>query len=155
MMQYREQVEDLLAEYAWRLDNDKLEEWTELFTQDARYEILPRDNLDRGYSLALMCCRNQAMLRDRVLALRVANEYNLHYDRHVISVPKYISVGDEEIVFEANYVVIQTDQHGNSKVFSSGVYKDRVVMQDGILRIKEKLVVVDTFCVPTLIATPL
>jgi len=155
MTQYREQVEDLLADYAWRLDNDKLEEWTELFTEDARYEILPRDNVDRGYPLALMCCRNRAMLRDRVLALRVANEYNLHYDRHVISVPKYMQVSDEEVAFEANYVVIQTDQHGASKVFSSGVYRDRVVVRDGAMRIKEKLVVVDTFCVPTLIATPL
>src|SRR5690606_7553475 len=67
MTQYRERVEDLLADYAWRLDNDKLEAWTELFTEDARYEILPRDNVDRGYPLALMCCRNQAMLRDRIL----------------------------------------------------------------------------------------
>lgn len=155
MTQYREGIQDLLAEYAWLLDNDKLEEWTELFTPDARYEILPRDNVDRGYPLALMCCRNQAMLRDRVLALRVANEYNLHYDRHVIGIPKYMSVSHDELAFEVNYVVIQTDQHGSSKVFSSGVYKDRVAVEDGVMRIKEKLVVVDTFCVPTLIATPL
>lgn len=154
-MQYREQIQDLLAEYAWRLDNDKLEAWTELFTEDARYEILPRDNVDRGYPLALMCCRNQAMLRDRVLALRVANEYNLHYDRHVIGVPKYMGAGGDEIALEANYVVIQTDQHGASKVFSSGVYQDRIAVRDGVMRIKEKRVIVDTFCVPTLIATPL
>lgn len=155
MTQYRERVQDLLAEYAWRLDNDKLEAWTELFTEDASYEILPRDNVDRGYPLALMCCRNLAMLRDRVLALRVANEYNLHYDRHVIGVPRYTGVGGDELTFEANYVVIQTDQHGASKVFSAGVYKDRIVVEDGAMRIKEKRVIVDTFCVPTLIATPL
>lgn len=154
-MQYREQVQDLLAEYAWLLDNDRLEEWTTLFTEDARYEILPRDNVDRGYPLALMCCRNLAMLRDRVLALRVANEYNLHYDRHLIGVPRYTSVDDEQWCFEANYVVIQTDQHGASKVFSAGVYQDRVVVENGVMRIKEKRVIVDTFCVPTLIATPL
>jgi len=155
MNQYRERIQDLLADYAWHLDNDKLEQWTELFTEDARYEILPRDNVDRGFSLALMACRNQAMLRDRVLALRVANEYNVHYDRHVIGIPKFLSVKESEVSFEANYVVIQTDQHGNSKVFSSGVYKDRVVLENGQLRIKDKKVVIDTFCVPTLIATPL
>ena len=155
MNQYRERIQDLLADYAWRLDNDKLEEWTELFTEDARYEILPRDNVDRGYTLALMACRNQAMLRDRVLALRVANEYNVHYDRHVIGIPKYQSVTDNEVSFEVNYVVIQTDQHGNSKVFSAGVYQCRVVLHNDQLRIKENKVVIDTFCVPTLIATPL
>lgn len=155
MKQYRERVQDLLAQYAWRLDNDKLEEWTELFTSDARYEIVPRDNVDRGYPLALLCCRNQAMLRDRVLALRVANEYNVHYDRHIISVPNYLAINEDELLFEVNYVVIQTDQQGNSKVFSSGVYKDRVVEVNGELRFKEKIVITDTFCVPTLIATPI
>lgn len=155
MTQYREQIQDLLVEYAWRLDNDKLEEWTELFTEDARYEILPRDNVDRGFPLALMCCRNQAMLRDRILALRVANEYNIHYDRHIINAPKIMDVQFDEICIEANYLVVQTNQDGVSKVFSAGVYKDRIKVIDDGLRFKEKLVVVDTFCVPTLIATPL
>ena len=155
MTQYREQIQDLLVEYAWRLDNDKLEEWTELFTEDARYEILPRDNVDRGFPLALMCCRNQAMLRDRILALRVANEYNIHYDRHIINEPKIMEVVGDEICIEANYLVVQTSQEGVSKVFSAGVYKDRIKVINGSLRFKEKLVVVDTFCVPTLIATPL
>lgn len=155
MTQYREQIQDLLVEYAWRLDNDKLEEWTELFTDDARYEILPRDNVDRGFSLALMCCRNQAMLRDRILALRVANEYNIHYDRHIINSPKIMDVQGDEICIEANYLIVQTNQDGISKVFSAGVYKDRIKVVGETLRFKEKLVVVDTFCVPTLIATPL
>ncbi|OXR48074.1 anthranilate 1,2-dioxygenase [Pusillimonas sp. T2] len=155
MTPYRERIQDLLIEYAWRLDNDKLEEWTELFTEDARYEILPRDNFDRGYPLALLCCRNQAMLRDRILALRVANEYNIHYDRHMINAPKIMDVQGDEICIEANYLVVQTSQDGVTKVFSAGLYKDRIKVVDGQLRFKEKLVIADTFCVPTLIATPI
>ncbi len=151
----RPAIDDLLVEYAWRLDNDKLEEWTELFTEDARYEIVPRDNHDRGYPLALISCKNRAMLRDRILALRMANEYNIHYDRHIIGAAKIMEASENTWKIEANYLVVQTDQGGNSKVFSTGVYKTTLERRDGQLLIKEKIVVADTFCVPTLIATPL
>ena len=35
----------LLDEYVERFDEDRLEEWLELFTEDATYQVLPRDNL--------------------------------------------------------------------------------------------------------------
>lgn len=155
MTQDRALIQDLMAEYAWRLDNDRLEEWAELFTEDARYEIVPRDNHVRGLPLALISCRNRAMLRDRILALRVANEYNIHQDRHIIGPARVMSEQEDGLRIEANYVVVQTDSGGHSKVFSAGVYKDWLQRRDGQLFIREKIVVVDTFCVPTLIATPL
>lgn len=155
MIEMRNLIADLLVEYGWRIDNDKLEDWVELFTEDARYDVIPRDNYERGLPLCLISCKNRAMIRDRILALRVANEYNLHFDRHIISTAKIIEQGDETIRIEANYVVLQTDQTGSSKVFSTGVYHDLLVLENGRLLIKDKVVVVDTFCVPTLIATPI
>ena len=155
MTQDRLLIQDLMTEYAWRLDNDKLEEWTELFTEDARYEIVPRDNYARGLPLALISCRNRAMLRDRILALRMANEYNIHQDRHIVGPARVMREEGDELTIEASYVVVQTDAGGNSRVFSAGVYQDKLQKTGGQLRIREKIVVADTFCVPTLIATPL
>lgn len=155
MNRVRELVDELLADYAWLIDNDKLEEWTELFTEDARYDIIPRENHERGLPLCLISCKNRAMIRDRVLALRVANEYNIHYDRHIIGPTKIIGHDEGTVRIEANYLVLQTSQAGDSKVFSTGVYRDLLVLVEGRLRIKDKVVIADTFRVPTLIATPI
>jgi len=40
-------------------------------------------------------------------------------------------------------------------VFSVGEYRDRVVVVDGIARLREKSVVLDTCKIHTLLATPL
>jgi anthranilate 1,2-dioxygenase small subunit len=148
-------IGELLTDYGWLIDNDRLEEWVELFTEDGRYDVIPRDNYDRHLPLCLISCKNRSMIRDRILSLRVANEYNLHYDRHVIGPPKILEQDSVSARIEASYVVLQTDQGGNSKVFSTGAYHALLVLDDGRMRIRDNVVVVDTFCVPTLIATPI
>lgn len=155
MRDWRNLVADFLVEYAWLLDNDKLQEWVQLFEPEGRYNVVPRDNYDQGLSLGLLSCKNRSMIQDRILALRVANEYNIHYDRHIVGPAKLIEQLGDSIRIEANYLVVQTDQGGYSKVFSAGVYRDDLVLRDERLLIRDKLVVVDTFCVQTLIATPL
>jgi len=151
----RNRVTDFLVEYAWLVDNDHLEQWVELFAPEGRYEIIPRENVVRGMPLALLSCRNKAMVGDRVLALRVANEYNEHVDRHVISPPRVVEVTDGTVRFEANFIVAQTDQRGNSKLFAAGTYQTLLAFDADSMLIREHLVILDTFCVPTLIATPL
>ena len=49
----RFEIEDLLAAYAAALDGDALETWPEFFTDDCFYQIIPRDNYERGLPLAL------------------------------------------------------------------------------------------------------
>ena len=88
------------------------------------------------------------------LPLRQANEYNLHYDRHMISNVR-IRPKDEGLWrIDANYAVFQTNLEGRSTLFSVGRYQDSVRQDGGTLRFVEKLVIMDTFAVPTLLATP-
>jgi salicylate 5-hydroxylase small subunit len=63
----RYEIEELFAEYAAALDAVDLERWPEFFTEPCFYEIIPRENYDRGLPLALMRCESQGMLRDRVV----------------------------------------------------------------------------------------
>ena len=58
--------------------------WLDLFAAECRYQIVPRENFDRGLPAALVFCDSRAMLEDRIRALREANKYNIHTDRHVI-----------------------------------------------------------------------
>lgn len=151
----RATFDDLLAEYGFLIDSDRLEEWLELFVEDCVYRIVPRENHVRGLPLALMLCENKNMLRDRVRALRSANVYNIHVDRHLISGTRYRGEVEGVHLVEAGYAVFQTDQDGRSRLFSVGQYHDRVVFEGGAPRFKEKLVIADTAAVPTLLATPL
>ena len=146
---------DLMADYADRIDGERFEEWLELFTEDARYDVIPRENVDQGLRVSLILCSNKAQLRDRITALREANEYNLHYDRHLVSSVRAKLAADGTVEIWANYAVYQTNLEGQSRLFSVGRYHDRARLENGKLLLCDKRVIVDTFSVPTLLATPL
>lgn len=151
----REMAIDLLDEYAERIDADRLEDWLDLFAEDCTYRIVPRENYDQALPLPIMLCPNKNVLRDRIVSLRHANKFNLHYDRHLITGVRARPDGDRQVRIEANFAIYQTTLEGESRLFSVGRYRDRVRHDGEKLLIVEKLVVIDTFAVPHLIATPL
>jgi 3-phenylpropionate/cinnamic acid dioxygenase small subunit len=148
-------VHDLLAEYGALLDGAKYDEWLDLFAQECRYNVMPRENHDRGLPAALIFCDSRAVLEDRIRALCEANKYNIHIDRHLIGLPRLLSPEAEQLVVEAPFAVFQTDQEGSTRLFATGLYRDRLELAEGGPKIRDKLVLLDTFAVPTLLATPL
>ena len=142
----------LLAEYGALIDAAKFDQWLDLFAAECRYEIAPRENFDRGLPAALVFCDSRAMLEDRIRALREANKYNIHTDRHLIGLPRIL---DEGFAVEAPFAVYQTDQEGETRLFATGLYRDRLEAIGRQLKIREKLILLDTFAVPSLLATPL
>ena len=143
---------DLLAEYGALIDIAKFDEWLDLFAKECRYQIVPRENFDRGLPAALVFCDSRAMLEDRIRALREANKYNIHTDRHVIGLPRIFEDG---LKVEAPFAVFQTNQEGETRLFATGLYRDRLEILGRGLKIRDKLILLDTFAVPTLLATPL
>ena len=148
-------VNELLSEYVERIDGDRLEEWIELFTDDAVYRVIPRENVEQNLPASIILCTNKNMLRDRIVSLRNANEYNPHQDRHIISGLRILSQQGESWKLQANYALFQTDIEGRSRLFSVGEYRDTVRLEDGQLLFGEKVAIVDTFAIPTLLATPI
>jgi anthranilate 1,2-dioxygenase small subunit len=148
-------VHALLAEYGALLDHARYDDWLGLFGAECRYQVMPRENYDRGLPVALISCNARAGLEDRIDALREANKYNIHTDRHVIGLPRIVAAETDAVAVEAPFAVYQTDQEGGTRLFATGLYCDRLVRADGSLRIADKLVLLDTFAVPSLLATPL
>ena len=141
----------LLAAYGALLDLGQYDDWLALFAAECRYEVVPRENYDAGLPAALMLCDSRGMLEDRIMALREANKFNIHTDRHLIGLPRF--VGALEI--EAPFAVYQSDEEGETRLFATGLYRDRLARAGARLVIAQKLVLLDTFAVPTLLATPL
>jgi len=148
-------VQALLAEYGALLDLGRYDAWLDLFAAECRYSVVPRENYDAGLPVALILCDSRAMLEDRIDALREANKYNIHTDRHLIGLPRIAAEDAGGLEIEAPFAVYQTDQEGETRLFATGLYRDRLHRTGEALRIADKLVVLDTFAVPSLLATPL
>lgn len=142
-------------DYARSIDDDQLERWPHFFVEDCFYQIIPRENIEQGLPLGLLSCDSKGMLLDRLKSLRDANIYNIHYPRHFISNIEVIDQQGSLYQVHANYMVIQSDQEGFSKIFSVGHYRDKVVWSEDGWRFQEKVVVVDTFNIQNLLALPL
>jgi anthranilate 1,2-dioxygenase small subunit len=149
----RTAVLDLLAEYGGLLDAVQYDEWLDLFAPECRYQVVPRENFAQRLPAGLICCDSRRMLEDRIMALREANKYNIHTDRHLIGLPRLVD--RTGLAIEAPFAVYQTDQEGETRLFATGLYRDRLEPAGAGLKIADKLVLIDTFAVPTLLATPL
>lgn len=145
----------LLADYGWLIDEARYDDWLALFAESCSYRVVPRENLALGLPGSLMSCDSKDMLRDRVTALTDANKYNIHVPRHVIGLPRLTRLAPDALALEAAYTVFQSDQEGEVRLFSVGSYRDRLRVVGGRLLIEQKLVIVDSFAVPSLLATPL
>jgi len=146
---------ELMAEYAMALDEDRLEDWVELFDEVCDYRIVTRENVEQGLPNVLMWCDNKNMLRDRVESYRNVNLYNPHYDRHVIGPLRIVGEKGGVWTFDASYSLFQTDLEGNTRIFSVGRYRVEALLRDGAPRIRAMLVVADTGTIPSLLATPI
>ena len=145
----------LYGEYGWLIDEGRFDEWLDLFAEDCSYKVVPRENLAQGLPGCLILCENKDMLRDRITSLREANKFNIHVARHLIGLPRVTRASPDTLTVEAAYSVFQSDQDGDSRLFSVGSYVDLLRLTGGVARFTEKLVIVDTFSIPSLLATPL
>jgi anthranilate 1,2-dioxygenase small subunit len=148
-------VEDLIVRSAMLIDRDDLETWIASFEPEGRYIVLPRENRDLGYEIALIKCEKRAILEDRVMVLRSASKFNPHVDRHILSRSDFVAFEGGIVTVQTNYTIVQSTLEGVSKLFCAGTYEDRIRVRDGVATFVERVAVLDTFSVPNLIATPI
>ena len=99
---------------------------------------------------------SRAMLRDRVRSLREANVYEAQRYRHMIG-PPVIETGEGGLIrAQTPFLVVRTMHTGETLLFATGRYDDRIELSgpDG-LHFNEKVVVLDSRQIDTLLAIPL
>ena len=149
-------IENLVYEWARAVDEGRFEDLAGLLVEDGEYKVASRYNVDRGLPLAVIHTRSRGQLRDRITSLRVANIYEAHCYRHLVSGVQ--AIGEEGGAFEvrSNYAVIRIMEHdGASSIFSTGQYRDRVVLEGGTPRFRRRHVVFDSKAIDTLLVYPL
>ena len=149
-------VQELQARYIQALDDDRLEDWPNFFTDQCRYLVTTADNLAQGMPLGMIYATSRAMLRDRVRSLRDANVYEAQRYRHMIA-PPVIEPGEGGVVHaQTSFMVVRIMHTGETMMFVTGRYDDRIRL-DGpeAPRFVEKTVVLDSRVIDTLLAIPI
>ncbi len=147
-------IEHLLARYVHAIDDDRLEEWPAFFVAAGRYRITTAENHARGLPLCMVQADSQAMMRDRIAALRHANIYEAQGYRHTVSSTLVKSLGEGAFEAVSNFIVVRIMHDGASALFASGRYADRIRLA-GEAKFEDKLVILDSRRVDTLLAIPL
>jgi anthranilate 1,2-dioxygenase small subunit len=148
------EIERLNSEYARILDNERFEEFPDLFVEDCLYRVVPRENHLLGLPIAVIHCESKGMIKDRVHAARESTMAEPRTLRHFITNLRIVEAGDETIRAEANVLIVQTLINRMTEIVLSGFYLDRIVRRDGRFLFKERLCVYDSLLLPTSLIAP-
>jgi 3-phenylpropionate/cinnamic acid dioxygenase small subunit len=153
-LQLQAVVEHLHARYAHALDAGQLEEWPRFFTENGTYRITTAENEERGLPLPVLYAEGRPMLRDRVASLRHANIYEPQRYRHLVSSVLVERADQDAALSVANFLVVRIMESGDTLLFASGRYVDRIALAPEPLY-AERVVICDSRRFDTLLAIPL
>ena len=148
-------IGDLNAAYADCIDDDRLEEWPDFFVEDCRYLITDRNSHEAGLRHGIIYAASKGMLADRVMAMRGANIFEPHRYRHLVGPARIGRVADGVAEARANFIAVRIMHNGDSQLFATGRYLDRIDVAQTPLRFIERLVILDSRKIDTLLVLPL
>jgi len=152
----RHEIEAFNTAYATALDEQRLMDWVKLFTDDALYVVLSRENFERNLPVGVIYCDSKGMIRDRAFALQETAMFAPRYLRHMIS---NLSLGqrvdDGTITARANYVVLQVLlDRPDATLHQVGTYYDKFRRTADGLRLAERRCIYDNLLVPNALCVP-
>ena len=149
------QIEALLRDYCHALDDGDVDRWSGFFQDQATYQITTRENLARGYPLGIMLCEGRGMMRDRIKALQTANIFESHTYCHLWGAPDVRPEIEGRWSVRSNFAVYRTMYSGEQSLFATGKYLDVVDTSGPQALFAERIVVIDSRQVDTLLVYPL
>lgn len=154
MSALRAQLRDFYDDYAACLDEGRLEDWPDFFTEDCHYRVLSRENYDAGLPIGLIYCMNKNMVKDRVTALRETTVYEPRSLRHFISGVRVIEAGADEIVAQANFAITEALSDREPVLNMVGSYQDVLVRSGQGFLLRRRDCVHDNYRVRTSLIIP-
>ncbi len=145
----------LNARYAAVLDSGDWDQWPEFFEEECVYQVLPRENHEKGWPLAVLAFESKGMLKDRVYGIKETLFYDPYYQRHIISTPRILLAEDTLIIAETNYAVLRTKTEQLSDVYNTGRYLDRIRKTEQGLRFESRICVFDSEMIPNSLIYPI
>jgi anthranilate 1,2-dioxygenase small subunit len=148
-------IHELIGDYVERIDEDRLEEWPDLFADPCRYLIISRANHAAGMRQGVMYAASRGMLLDRVFSIRRANIFEPHCYRHVVGPIRLKAVEGTAALVHSHFLAVRIMHDGATALFATGRYLDRIDISTTPYRFSERIVVLDSDKIDTLLAIPL
>jgi len=148
-------VGELIAAYADCIDDDRLEEWPDFFVENCRYLITDRESHAAGLRHGIIYAASRGMLTDRVMAMRRANIYEAQRYRHIVGPVRIDRVAGGVAETRANFLAVRIMHDGDTQLFATGRYLDRIDVASTPFRFIERTVVLDSQKIDTLLVIPL
>jgi salicylate 5-hydroxylase small subunit len=149
------EVLNLYSDYASVCDSNEWERWEDFFVEESTYRLQPRENFEQGLPLCLIDLQSKAMIKDRVFSVKETMYFDPYYQRHIVGVPRIVSLQGDMIISGANYTVIRTKYDGDSTVLSVGYYHDEIIKTNAGLKFKSRLCVYDSEMIANSILYPI
>ena len=150
----RGELRDLFDDYAACLDAEALREFPAFFTEDAKYQVISRENHDDGLEHASIFCLGRAMIEDRVTATVEAALYQPRSLRHFVSGVRITGEENGEVRTEANFLIIESLVEREPRILMVGRYLDRVAREGESLKFRERTCVFDNYRIRTTLVIP-
>lgn len=150
------EVDKFNAAYAAALDEQRLSDWVEMFTEDASYVVISRENADKGLPVGLIYCDSKAMIYDRAFALEKTAMFAPRYLRHIIGNLQILGEDQQGAIrARSNYVVLQVlYDRPEAKLHQVGVYHDVFRRVEGVLKLAERRCIYDNLLVDNALCLP-
>jgi anthranilate 1,2-dioxygenase small subunit len=152
----RDRIEDLLTTYSHVIDDGKIEQWPDFFTEDCVYHITTRETHEAGLPIGILRCAGRGMMHDRVKAFHTANIFEPHCYNHVLGRPSVaLGAAPGTYACRTNFHLIRIMQDGRSDLFATGKYLDVITFEGGTAKFQERIVVLDSRQVDILLVVPI
>jgi salicylate 5-hydroxylase small subunit len=150
----KEEAEALTFAYLECLDDLRLAEWPQFFTEDCIYRVIPRENFEADRTLCTIYAESRGMLIDRVTGLTRTQMYAPRYYRRFVSGLRIVGPEAGGVRLRSNILMVQTLVDKPSEIVLAGVAHDVVVREEGRLRYRERVVVFDSEMIPNSLIYP-
>jgi anthranilate 1,2-dioxygenase small subunit len=149
-------VEQLIFEWARRIDENRVEAIADLLVPNGRYTVQSRFNLDRNLPHCSIDCHSPAQLRDRILSMRIANIYEPHHYRHMISGVQILKKENNLLEVVSNFSIIRTmELDGQIQIIFTGQARDEISIDQQTVLFKRRHLVFDSRAIETLLVIPI
>lgn len=148
-------ITDAQARYIRAIDDGNCDDWPTFFTDDCFYMVTSADNYSQGMEAGLIWLDSKNMLRDRIVSLHEANVYERYSYRHILGHPYLVEQTEFETRCETPFIVARITREGPTDLFATGRYIDKWRIDDTAALIAERIVVLDSNQIDTLLGFPL
>lgn len=152
----REKIDSLFDQYAYAIDDGDIDRWPTFFTESGVYHVTTKENHREGLPIGVIRCVGRGMMSDRVKAFHTANIFEPHSYNHLLGRP-LLSMGQSPgtYISRCNFHVVRIMEDGRSELFATGKYLDKIVLELGVPRFLERIVVLDSRHIDILMVVPL